>query len=254
MNESFSTGVDPELVRRIVAEVVRRIGRLPQAPGSAAASTAAGVPAAATASVRPTMLTGRVISLAMLERLPAGTGQVAVESGAILTPSARDHARERGLEIVRPAGPPAVGPATGPFLVAHAECEADAVSRAAAIVRAVPGSSHLPASGLADVVAAVAIQASRAAARGMLLTGRPAAAAVLANRSASLRAVTARDPAALAAAAAECNANLLVIDPRMFPAAAAVRLARELASRPAGETPALLTARLSGCGCKGHPS
>lgn len=251
MTESFSSGVDPEVVRSIVSEVVRRIGRLPQAPDPAV-STAAAAPAAVTASVRPTMVAGRVISLAMLERLPAGTGQVAVEPGAVLTPSARDHARERGLEIVRPAGQPAVGPATGPFLVAHAACEADAVSRAAAIVRAVPGSFQLPASGLEDVVAAVAVQASRDAARGMLLTGRPAVAAVLANRSASLRAVTARDPAALAAAAAECNANLLVIDPRVFPAAAAVRLARELASRPAGETPAPLTARPPGCGCKGH--
>jgi hypothetical protein len=31
-----------------------------------------------------------------------------------------------------------------------------------------------------------------------------------------------------------------------------VRLAGELAARPAGETPALLAARPAGCGCK-HP-
>ena len=86
----------------------------------------------------------------------------------------------------------------------------------------------------------------------MLLTGQPVVATVLANRSAAVRAVTGRDPAALAAAAAECNANLLILDPMRFPAAAAIRLAKDLAARPPGDTPAALTARPAGCGCKGH--
>jgi hypothetical protein len=64
--------------------------------------------------------------------------------------------------------------------------------------------------------------------------------------------VTARDPAALAAAAAECHANLLVVDPASFPAAALGRIATELANRPAGEVPGPLAARPADCGCKGH--
>ena len=60
------------------------------------------------------------------------------------------------------------------------------------------------------------------------------------------------DPAAVAAAAAECAANLLVLDPAGFPAAALGRLAGEFAARSASEIPATLAARPAGCGCKGH--
>ena len=243
MPDPTSPVVDPEAVRVLVAEVLRRI-RVSSPPVTAEATKPSEV-----------HLAGRVVSLAMVERIPANAGRVTIEARAVVTPSAREHARDKGLVLERTAsraGSGAGAAASRPFLVAHAECRGDATGRAAAIARAVPGAAQLPASGLADVVAALSLQASRDAARGVLLTGRPAVAVVLANRSASLRAVTARDPATLAAAAAECNANLLVIDPAIFPAAAIGRLAKDLAVRPVGETPAVLTARPAGCGCKGH--
>ena len=259
MTDQSATAVDPEAVRTIVAEVLRRLGATPgpgaQPAGSAPANTsppstasiAAATPAAGVS------LPGRVISVALLEKLPAGTGRITIEATAVLTPSARDHARDHGIAIdrARPSGDQP-GPTRGPFVVAHAECGGDAAARAAAVARAVPGATQLPATGLADVVATLALHASRDGARGILLTGKPAVACVLANRSASLRAVTARDPAAVAAAAAECAANLLVLDPAGFPAAALGRLAGELAARSASEIPAALAARPAGCGCKGH--
>jgi pyruvate/2-oxoglutarate dehydrogenase complex dihydrolipoamide acyltransferase (E2) component len=248
--------VDPEAVRAIVAEVLRRIGPvvnsdLPAPPSTASEAPAPAVtPAPAAGGVS---LPGRVISLAMLEKLPAGTGRVTVEATAVITPSAREYARDKGLVIDRvsaAAGRPAA--ISLPFVVAHAECGSDVATRAAAIARAVPNAARLPATGLTDVVTAFALHASRDGARGILLTGKPAVACVLANRSASLRAVTARDPATLAAAANECSANLLVVDPAIFPAAALIRTAGELASRPATQIPAPLAARPAGCGCKGH--
>ncbi len=248
--------IDPEAVRAIVAEVLRRIGPvvksdLPAPPSAASrASTPAATPTPAVGGVS---LPGRVISLAMLEKLPTGTGRVTVDVTAVITPSAREYARDQGLTIDRLAaagsGPVAV---RLPFVVAHAECSSDPAARAAAIARAVPAAAQLPATGLADVTTALALHASRDGARGILLTGKPAVACVLANRSASLRAVTGRDPASLAAAAAECAANLLVVDPATFPAAALSRMAIELATRPATEIPAPLAARPAGCGCKGH--
>jgi hypothetical protein len=253
--------IDPEAIRAIVAEVLRRIGGAgvqpagthdtvrvsPAEPEAAAGRLQVCAPAEAVA------LPGRVISLALLEKLPAGASRVTVEAAAVITPSARDHARDKGIAIERLAvggGRPA--PTSVPFVVGHAECGGEGAARAASLARAVPGASQLPASGLADVVAALALHASRDGARGILLTGKPTIACVLANRSASLRAVTARDPAALAAAAAESAANLLVVDPASFPVAALSRMAAELASRPAGEVPAPLAARAAGCGCKGH--
>ena len=256
MSAQSPATIDPEAVRAIVAEVLRRIGAAPASARPAvpptapqpAASAAAPVPVAAGVSIP-----GRVIAVAMLEKLPAGTDRVTVEATAVITPSAREHARDVGITIERApnvGGQPAA--ASLPFVVAHAECGGDPAARAAAIVRAVPGAAQLPATGLADVVTALALHASRDGARGILLTGKPVVACVLANRSASLRAVTARDPAALAAAAAECSANLLVVDPATFPAAALSRMATELATRPATEIPAPLAARPAGCGCKGH--
>jgi hypothetical protein len=263
MNQPSPASLDADAIRAIVAEVVRRIrgASMPAPPAHGAATAPAAAPRVAiaphgvTEAAAPAVggaIPGRVVALAMLEKLPPGVTRIVVDPAAVITPSARDHARSRGLVIERAsatAGPAGQRP---PFLVAHAECGPAAVSQAAAVVRVIPAATQLPASGLADVVAAIALHASRDGARGLLLAGRPALATAAANRSASLRAVTARDPAGLAAAAAECNANLLVVDPASFPGAAIVRLAGELAARPAGETPALLAARPAGCGCK-HP-
>jgi pyruvate/2-oxoglutarate dehydrogenase complex dihydrolipoamide acyltransferase (E2) component len=251
-----ATTVDPKAVQAIVAEVVRRIHAAAKSDLPAAAPTAAPASAPATPPVPAAAgvsIAGRVISLAMLEKLPAGTSCVTIDATAVITPSAREHARDNGIAVERaPAAKSGPAAVTGPFLVAHAECGGDAASRAAALARAVPGAAQLPATGLADVVTTLAMHASRDAARGVLLTGKPALAVVLANRSASLRAVTACDPATLTAAAAECNANLLIVDPASFPAAALLRLAAGLATKPAGETPADLAARPAGCGCKGN--
>ena len=239
--------IDAEAVQALVAEVLRRIR-----PASAPTEPAAAGQASPAVGPTGVAVAGRVIALAMLERLPPGTVQVLIEPAAVVTPSARDHARSKGIVIERMVTRAAATAAPTPFLVAQAECAASAAQWAAAVARAVPGATQLPACGLADVVATLALHASRDAARGVLLCGRPAVAVVLANRSASLRAVTGRDPVSLAAAAAECQANLLVVDPASFPPAALPRLAADLAARPAGEIPAPLAAKPAGCGCQGH--
>jgi hypothetical protein len=256
MSARSTATIDPEAVRAIVAEVLRRIGPMvksdmPATPPTASqASTPSATPAPAVGGVS---LPGRVISLALLEKLPAGIGRVTVEATAVITPSAREYVRDKGLVIERLAAAGSGAAAMSvPFFVAHAECGGDAAARAAAIARAAPAAAQLPATGLADVVTALALHASRDGARGILLTGKPAVACVLANRSASLRAVTAREPATLAAAAVECAANLLVVDPANFPAAALIRMATELATSPTTEVPAPLASRPADCGCKGH--
>lgn len=242
---STTTSPDAETIRGLVAEVLKRL----QGAGPSS-SVPAAVPAQATTAAAGTLLAGRVVSLAMLEKLPRGTRAVAVEKSAVITPSAREYARDKGIAIERVGA--AAQPASGPFLVARAECVADVSARAASLARAVPGGFQVPTTGLADVIETLAMHASRDGARGVLLTGKPAMATVLANRSASLRAVTARDAATLSAAAAEVAANLIIVDPATFPVAMLERLATDLATRPAPVTPAALAARPAGCGCKGH--
>lgn len=233
---------DADAIKRLVEEVLRRL------QGQAAVSPVGPAPAAGAG----VSIAGGVVTEAVIAGLPAGTRHITVTARAAITPSARDAAAAAGIVIVRGGNAAGGGAATRPFVVAHATCPGDARSRAASIARAVPAAQQIPASGLADVVAAIAVHASRDAARAILLTGRPAAAVVLANRSTGLRAVTARDPRTLVAAAVECAANLLVVDPTTFTAGSLERTCAEFAKSPAGSVPAELAAPPAPCSCKSH--
>jgi hypothetical protein len=240
--------LDAAAVQALVAEVIRRIRSA--APAATAPATASGAVAPAVSAPASVAVSGRVITLAQLERLPAGTRSVVVDAKAVITPSARDHARDEGIAIVRgTAAPASAATPARPFIVAQAACRGDATGRAAAIARAVPSAQQLPASGLADVVAALATHASKDGARGVLLTGRPAVALILANRSASLRAVFARDAAGLVAAAADASANLVVVDPAAF-AGGLERVCAEFHAAAPAPLPAELSHAPAGCGCK----
>lgn len=243
--------LDAAAVQALVAEVVRRI-RAAQAPTAAPQPAAPSSQPAAAASGAALSIPDRVITLAHLERLPAAVREVVVDAKAVITPSAREHAKDSGISLVRGKTGGATAVPARPFVIAQAACRVDASARTAAIARVVPGAQQLPASGLADVVAAIAAHASKDAARGVLLTSRPAVAMVLANRSASLRAVSARDAASLAAAAAETAANLLIVDPGQFTGSSLERLCVDFHRAASGPLPAELAAAASGCGCKTH--
>lgn len=241
---------DADAIRDLVTEVLRRIasgqaGVSPSAAGHAGPGGGAGAtPGAA--------LPDRVITLASVERLARGARTIAIGAKAVVTPSAADRARELGLTLVRGAVDAVALHAAHPFVIAQAACRGDASARASAIARAIPAAQQLPASGLAEVITALAGHASRDAARGILLTGRPAVAAVLANRSASLRAVTGRDAASLAAAAADAAANLLIVDPAGWPGGGLERLCSDFHRASMTVIPAELQAAPPGCGCKTH--
>jgi len=227
-----------EMVAGLVREVLRRIH------AEAAEAPVVGV-AAASLPPPPTLyvIPSKVITLDTFKLVPQGTRRVGLRSDAVITPSARDHAREAGIELVR--GSVIQPPVHSTIVIGQADCLANASSRAAAIARAVAGTQQLPASGLADVVAAIALHVCRDGAKGVLLTGRPAAAVVLANRSSSLRAVTARDAATLLAAAAQCAANVLIINPQEFASGSLERACIEFASRDTGVIPNELSGSLA---------
>ncbi len=228
-----------EMVAGVVREVLRRIhAEVAEAPVAGVA--AASPPPLPTLCVIPS----KVITLDTFKLVPQGTRRVGLRSDAVITPSARDHAREAGIELVRGDVQP---PVHSTIVVGQADCLANAASRAASIARAVAGTQQLPASGLADVVAAIALHVGRDGAKGVLLTGRPAAAVVLANRFSSLRAVTARDAATLLAAAAQCAANVLIINPQEFASGSLERACIEFASRDTGVIPNELSGLPGSC-------
>lgn len=252
--------IDRDTIQALVAEVLRRIQAQsattpPVVPAATTAPAAApasshGAPQTATATVA---IADRVITAARVESLAAGTRCLTVEARAVITPSARDRARELGIDLVR--GVAAAGStarAALPFFIAHAQSRGDAAPRAVAIARVVPLAQQLPATGLAELIDALAAHASRDGGRGILLTSRPYVALILANRSASLRAVTARDLAAMNTAISDCGANLIVADPAAFPAGALERLCVDFASRQGLNPPPELSKAPADCGCKSH--
>lgn len=252
--------IDRDMIQGLVAEVLRRIHAqtagqpTAQAPASPSTSSTPASSYGAPQSVATGPALGeRVITAAVVQGLPAGSGRVAIAARAVVTPAAADAARERGIDLVRTTtGAASSTRAALPFFIAHAHCRLDAAPRAAAIARAVPAAQQLPATGLAEVIDALAAHASRDGARGILLTSRPAVAVILANRSTSLRAVTGRDQAALTAAISDCGANLLVADPAAFPVGALERLSADFASRQGLTPPPELSNAPAGCGCKSH--
>ncbi|MDA1040700.1 MAG: hypothetical protein O3A37_10490, partial [Planctomycetota bacterium] len=151
--------LDPETIRKLVAEVVARIQtQASAAPVAAAqASSSYGQPQQAAG----VMIADAVITLATVERLPGGTKRAVIAAKAVITPSARERARDHGIELVRGTPAAAATSALRPFLVAQADCAADVKPHCAAIARSVSGAQQLPATGLADVVAALAAHAAR---------------------------------------------------------------------------------------------
>ncbi len=81
-----------EFVERIVREVIRRL--LAQEPQSRQEHGATRADAAA-------VLSQRVITAASIEAVPTGTREIMIAARAILTPLARDEARDRGIRIIR---------------------------------------------------------------------------------------------------------------------------------------------------------
>lgn len=250
-----TTAPTPDEIRALVAEVIRRLrSGVPEANAAALPASAPSVaaPAAASGSTPgATRIAERVIAVATIDRLPAGTARIVVDPRAVITPSARERLADLRIAVDRGSAPTAPAAVARPFLLARVDCPADAAAAAARIARALPGVQQLPATGMGDVIEALSMQASRDAARGLLLTGRPALALVLANRSRSLRAVTGREGGALLAAARETAANLLVANPREWSPGALERVAVEFARLDA-PLPAELAAAAGGCGCTSH--
>jgi len=245
-----STTVSQQDVARLVAEVVRRIRQQAASTTPAGPALSPANPSAASATGGRVRLADRVIGTEAIERLPAGTTQVTLPHRAVVTPSARDAARERGITLT-PEAKTSVAANGRPLMIARAECRTDVSVLAASISRAVPTSQQLPAAGLTSVLASLADHAGRDAARGLLLTDNPAVACVAANRHRALRAVTATDPASLEAAATACAANLIIVAPGQFPARSLERMAAALTTREA-TPPASLTLEPAATGCSCH--
>ena len=218
-------------IARLVTEVLRRIHA---ETDSSQTQSARLTPPEAAATV-----SDRVIAAETIIKLAPGTKVAYIERKAVITPSARDLARDRGIEFIT-AKTDTTQKSDPQLFIAQAECATDVSAIAATIRRAVSTSQQLPSAGLATTLESLAEHASRDAARCILLTESTAVACVAANRFSAIRAVLGSDSTALTDSIARCAANLVILDPRKFSTASLTQIAKHLTARTV-QPPEILT-------------
>jgi hypothetical protein len=141
-----------------------------------------------------------------------GSSQVRIGTKAILTPSARDFVKQRGIKIIREAA------SAKPESLRWQVIVTSSNSRITAAVEILPQlgvSIDLKLSGLPAEAAA---QATSALCRGeatqvVVFTDQPEFVACLANRNDQIRAAVGTDVAAVERVRGSMHANLVAIDP-----------------------------------------
>ncbi|QDU39416.1 hypothetical protein Mal4_37610 [Maioricimonas rarisocia] len=217
---------DAATIDRIVANVLSQIGSTPAARDDALIRDVTPVvdAPAPRPSPAPLRLDEAVITADILERKATGTSVVEVGKKAVITPAARDTARERGIEIIR----------TGESTRSNAHPKADAVrpdakpgspSALVCVVRhtdavdrvvddVLPGAKK-ELLGCPDDAAKLAISAICRGETGQVLivAEQTHRAACLANRNDKVKAVAVRDVLDVKAIRKQLRANVWCIDP-----------------------------------------
>jgi hypothetical protein len=220
-------------IEAVVAEVVRRLQRLADAPDQgtppprAAAPMGAGThkpPVAGTqqpgdagtkrpdASDGDLVIDARVVTLLEIERRLTNVRRVLVRRGAVVTPSVKDDLRKRHIRLEYLAEPVADRRLADELTIACCTHTPEA-ARAAAGLAHPAGASVMKFDDLrcaAQTVATILADANRL---GVLVTDDPLSAVCLANRAAAARAAWVRDTAQVREAIAAIGLNLLVVHP-----------------------------------------
>ena len=227
--------VDASTIDRIVANVLQQLSAT---DGAAPASSRSSTPNASSFSrdpqgsapaTRRIALNDRVITAELLAESVNGAAIVAIAPKAILTPSARDFIKERGLRIDRAAPPPKSATASAtqgtgdaaeiaqpstlnsqPLLIVVRNT--DAVTKLWTDLQATWSRELL---GCPDDAASLAIrEVSRGAVQTVVILAEQTHRAVcLANRSTAVKAVTIRDAGEIAVVRRQLRANVWCIDP-----------------------------------------
>jgi hypothetical protein len=162
------------------------------------------------------VLTGRVVTMTLLDGRLEGIRRVVVPARAVVTPAVHDELQRRRVALAYAAAAP--GAAARPVLLTLLTMGTPLDP--APLIAALGGLPvEVRPEGLDCLIAAterLAGAVTGGAGLGLLLTPHTAAAMCLANRHAGVRAVLAGEVAATAAAAAGIGANLLVADPAVL--------------------------------------
>jgi hypothetical protein len=152
-------------------------------------------------------LAEKVITTASLENRLEGISRVLVATGSVVTPSARDLLGDRKIPLQRGGKP--VRSAGCTLVIGSDQASIDPTTVAGSLT-----ANFLPHDSCwKNQLGSVTSQISGSRKLGVLITGKAAAAACLANRNHQLRAMTATTADQVHSDKHQLGANLLVIDP-----------------------------------------
>lgn len=201
---------DAALIDQIVARVLRELGT---AGGRAPSPPASPIPAKAPVEPRLVAIEAAVVTQELLEKTIGTETRVRILPRAILTPSARDFVRHRGLTVIRQAQAVAAKPvAAWHVLITKAvpqiQQTLDALQTAG-----IPYERHLLGQTAEAATQATSLLCRGEAAGVIALTDEPELLACLTNRNERVRAAVLRDVGGLDRMQRSLKPNLLAIDP-----------------------------------------
>ncbi len=211
-----------QIVREVIAQLRSHSPAVVTATPKQAPALQATSAVAAPSITSTLEITDRLVTLATLENRLSAIGHVVLPRGAVVTPSARDLLRARGVQVSYATA--IARTATRSLVIGVAELSMpgtrfDLDGFLASIATESLPIERVATTGLATVTAELADHATRGGRAVVLLTSRPEAAVCLANRRSGVRAVAARDTVIASRGIAEVAANFLAIDPSSAPAA-----------------------------------
>lgn len=201
-----------QLEPALIEEIVRRV--MAQLPAQGAAGHAGGttpVGAATSAVSHRVMLTEPVITHDLLSERVNGSKQIVITQKALLTPSARDFVRTRGVQVIREQ------PAARSAEAQRWQVLAVSAATAAQVTDQFRASGAACEQKLCGSTVEAAAQAISAICRGeaegvILLTTEPELAACLANRNDRVRAAAVTGSTAVERAKPSLKPNVWAID------------------------------------------
>jgi hypothetical protein len=185
----------------------------------------------------------RVVTAAELADKLHGINHLIVAAGAVITPSAADLLRERGVALTYENTKDKNKGHTASIVMAIAETTFNASAFAGGLQSRGIRIERLAQAGLTAAVDEASELVARDGRRAVLVTGRAAAAACRANRQAAVRAVAGSRSEDLSRAAEETEANMLIVEPGAMSLHGLVNLVATFASRPYGAGPAMLASK-----------
>lgn len=207
------TDVSREEIERLVR---RALAQLLAAPASPTVPAKPATDKSETATTQGVLqIDERVVSAGLLEGRLEGVRQLLLRRGAVVTPSARDELKRRGIAVESASGGNGKSSAKPPAkLIVASIGSTDANAWTAALGESMTVEWISPAADLAATIAKWSDAVLGRKTPGVLITDQAAAALVLVNRNHGIRAVGGANTKEMSDAAAAIGANGLVVDPR----------------------------------------